>query len=885
MSESSKGTLLLVDGLSMAFRAFFGLPVENFATSTGVATNAVYGFTTMLATLMREHRPTHIAVAFDLPGGTFRTDRLPSYKGTRDATPPDFVPQVPLIREVLAALRVTAVDKPNYEADDLLATYARLGREAGLEVLVVSGDRDTIQLVNDDVTLLYPRKGVSDLVRYTPDAVVERYAVRPEQYPDVAALVGETSDNLPGVPGVGPKTAAKWIATYGGLDGILAAADDVPGKAGESLRAHLDQVRLNRELNHLLTDLEVAVDISALAYAGADAAAIHQVCDALQFRGLRERLLPFAAGQDDPAEAAPVPELTVITDEAVAGIVAQSGLCAVFVDGRVGADADAWGLGVAATGDSAFGVDLTAVSESDDSALRAWLADDAVPKVVHGAKDAWHALAARGYELRGIVGDTQIAAFLVNPDQRGFDLEAIAQRYLGVTLDASAGEGQLDLGLDGPQALASARRAGTVFALARQLEDEVDGRGMGALYRGLEIPLIGVLARMESAGMAVDAKHLDDLAREAQARAAKAAQEAYDAIGTEVNLASPKQLQEVLFDRLGMPKTKKIKTGYSTDASSLADLYVKQPHPFLEALLAHRDAAKLAQIIDTLAQAVRDDGRIHTTFSQVVAATGRLSSKDPNLQNIPIRTPEGHRLREAFVVGDGFETLLTADYSQIEMRIMAHLSGDEALIEAFKRGEDLHRFVGSRVYGVPPEGVTADMRSHVKAMSYGLAYGLSAYGLARQLGLDVGEAQSLMDDYFSRFGSVREYLRGVVARAREVGYTETIFGRRRYIPDLTSTNRQRREIAERMALNAPIQGSAADLIKRAMLAVDLRLTVEGLSSRQVLQVHDELVVEVAPGEREAVEAILKDEMGGAGDLLVPLDVNVGIGADWRTAGH
>ncbi len=868
----------------MAFRAFFGLPVENFATSTGTPTNAVYGFTTMLASLMKDREPTHVAVAFDLPGGTFRTERLPSYKGTRDATPPEFEPQVPLIREMLAALGVAAVDKERYEADDLLATYARLGREAGMRVLVVSGDRDTIQLVNEDVTLLYPRKGVSDLVEFTPDAVREKYGVDPGQYPDLAALVGETSDNLPGVPGVGPKTAAKWIGTYGGLEEILTQADDVPGKAGQSLRDHLDQVRLNRELNHLLTDLEVPFAVTDLEYEGADAQGIHEMCDALQFRTLRDRLMPFVSG-DAAQDAEPEPELEVVVEGAVDAVVALAGEVAVHVDGRGGADADAWAVGVA-QGGNAWGIDLAELSAADEKRLAAWLSDPGVPKVLHGAKDAWHSLASRGMSLEGLVGDTQIAAFLVNPDQRGFDLDSVLQRYLGVSSATSAGGDELDLGLGASVGIAAGERAARVAALADVLAPELADRGMTDLYRDLEIPLIAVLARMEDAGVAVDSAHLGGLSDEALGRAALAAQDAYDAIGgDQVNLGSPKQLQEVLFERLGMPKTRKIKTGYSTDAGSLQELYTKRPHPFLEALLAHRDATKLAQIIKGLATEVRADGRIHTTFSQTVAATGRLSSRDPNLQNIPIRTDEGHRIREAFVVGDAFDTLVTADYSQIEMRIMAHLSGDEELISAFRAGEDLHRFVGSRVFGVEPEDVTAQMRSQVKAMSYGLAYGLSSFGLSKQLGLEVGQAQALMDDYFARFGAVREYLHGVVVQARTDGYTETIFGRRRYIPDLNSSNRQRRDIAERAALNAPIQGSAADLIKRAMLGVDRRLQDERLSSRQVLQVHDELVVETAPGERDAVESILREEMGGAADLAVPLDVNVGAGASWRAAGH
>lgn len=894
MSDSSKGTLLLVDGLSMAFRAFFGLPVENFVTATGTPTNAVYGFTTMLATLIREQQPTHVAVAFDLPGGTFRTERLPSYKGTRDETPPDFVPQVPLIREVLGALGVAAVDKAGFEADDLLATYARLGREAGMTVLVVSGDRDTIQLVTDEVTLLYPRKGVSDLVRFTPATVEEKYGVPPQRYPDLAALVGETSDNLPGVPGVGPKTAAKWIGVYGGLEGILDRIEDVPGKVGESLRAHVDNVRINRELNHLLDDMEVAVPLENLEFAGGDAAAIHAVCDALEFRTLRDRILAFAApGTSAPGASASgvseSAEITVTTEDAVAAVTALAGPVALDVAGRAGMDADAWAVGVCAGGAAAWGVDLADLSADQEAALGAWLANPAVEKTLHGAKEAWHALAARGWPLDGIVGDTQVAAFLANPDQRGFDVEQVVERYLGLTLETASGGGQLDLDWgDAPSgaAVAAGTRAAHVAALATVLEGQVADRGMADLYRDIEIPLVGVLARMEAAGMAVDRGGLTGLLEEARARAERAANAAYESLGGDrVNLASPKQLQEVLFERLGMPKTKRIKTGYTTDASSLIELNEKSPHPFLTALLAHRDAIKLAQIIDTLVQAIAPDDRIHTTFSQTVAATGRLSSKDPNLQNIPIRTAEGHRIREAFVVGPEFETLITADYSQIEMRIMAHLSGDPGLIDAFAGGEDLHRFVGSRVFHVEPHEVTAQMRSQVKAMSYGLAYGLSAFGLARQLGLTVGQAQSLMDDYFSRFGGVRDYLHGVVEQARVDGYTQTIFGRRRYVPDLTSDSRQRRDIAERVALNAPIQGSAADLIKRAMLGVDRRLRDERLVSRQVLQVHDELVVETAAGEREAVEAILREEMHAAGDLSVPLEVNVGLGGDWRTAGH
>ena len=882
MSTPAKDTLLLVDGLSMAFRAFFALPVDNFATAEGTPTNAVYGFTAMLTTLIQDRNPSHVAVAFDLPGGTFRTERLPSYKGTRDATPPEFEPQVPLMREVLDALGVVAVDKARFEADDLLATYATLGKEAGMTVWVVSGDRDTIQLVNDDVTLLYPRKGVSDLVEFTPAAVEEKYGIPPHRYPDLAALVGESSDNLPGVPGVGPKTAAKWITTYGGLEGILAHSAEIPGKVGESLRDHLDTVKLNRELNHLLTDLEVPRPLADLEYKGGDSGAIHRICDALQFRGMRSRLLGLAAsagGTNDQASDVSAPDVPVSVSFDLDALLAIEGTVALEITSP-----DPWGVAIG-QGSQAWAFDMAQWDQEQEKKFDAWLSSKAVSVVTHGAKDVLHKLARRGLAWPRVSGDTQLAAYLVNPAQGKLELDDVSEREFGVRATSSTA-GELDLGLGSAPLEDLAKRAVLIGRLDAAFNEHLAERGMTALYVDLEIPLTVVLANMEEWGVAVDSELLTELHTEALGRASVAAQQAYAALdGETVNLGSPQQLQTVLFDRLGMPKTKKIKTGYSTDAASLAELYEKKPHPFLEALLAHRDATKLSQMIQTLRDSVATDHRIHTTFSQVVASTGRLSSRDPNLQNIPIRTEEGHRIREAFVVGSGFETLLTADYSQIEMRIMAHLSGDPGLIEAFSQGEDLHRFVGSRVFGVPPEGVTSDMRSQVKAMSYGLVYGLSAFGLSRQLGLPVGEAQALMDDYFARFGGVRDYLADVVKQASKDGYTQTIFGRRRYLPDLTSTNRQRREIAERMALNAPIQGSAADIIKRAMLTVDSKLAAGGYASRQVLQVHDELVVEIAPGEAEAVKEIVIESMASAAELSVPLDVHLGSGTNWRSAGH
>ncbi len=885
--------LLLVDGHSMAYRAFFALPVANFSTTTGEATNAVYGFTSMLANLLRDERPTHVAVAFDAGRTTFRTERFPAYKATRDASPPEFSGQVPLIREVLETMRITTLDKPGVEADDIIATLTAAAVRDGMEVLVCSGDRDALQLVSEDVTLLYPVKGVSELTRYTPDAVLARYGVGPQQYPDVAALVGETSDNLPGVPGVGPKTAAKWIVQYGGLEEILAAAPSVPGKAGESLREHLDQVRLNRELNAPLLDVELPVAVGDLAVRAWDREAMHRVFDALQFRVLRERLFAMVGEEPEAADGFELDVTALAEGTLRSWFAARAGrTLAMDVEGRgTPAGGDAWALALAEDGAHAMTMDLTSLMPPDEAALAEWLADAGTPKAVHGAKSAQHALAGRGLALAGVVFDTELAAYLCHPDQRTYDLADLAIRHLHRELrvdetgrDGDQGALDLDLAPDGANRRAGVRAA-AVAELVEALGAELDDREARHLLDELELPLVAVLAAMEQAGIGADVAELTELERSFGATMAAAAAEAYAVIGREVNLGSPKQLQEVLFDQLGMPHTKKIKTGWTTDAAALADLFERTEHPFLSHLLAHRDAVRLKQTVEGLLRSVAPDGRIHTTFQQTIAATGRLSSTDPNLQNIPIRTEEGRRIRKAFVVGDGYETLLTADYSQIEMRIMAHLSGDDGLIEAFRSGEDLHAYVGARVFSVPTDQVSPAMRSKVKAMSYGLAYGLSSFGLSKQLSIPVGEAAALMEDYFARFGGVRVYLAGVVDEARRTGYTATILGRRRYLPDLTSDNRQRREMAERMALNAPIQGSAADLVKVAMLGVDARLRAGGFRSRMLLQVHDELVLEIAPGEREEVEALVRREMGAAGDLAVPLDVSVGTGSSWHEAGH
>jgi len=889
--------LLLLDGHSLAYRAFFALPVENFSTSTGQHTNGVYGFTSMLINVLRDEAPTHVAVAFDVSRQTFRSEEYSDYKATRSATPSEFQGQVALVREVLDALRIKHVQLDGFEADDVIATLTTMAEAEGMEVVICTGDRDAFQLVTDKVSLIYPVRGVSDVWRMDPKAVEEKYLVPPERYSDLAALVGETSDNLPGVPGVGPKTAAKWLGLYGDLTGVVAHADEIKGKAGESLREHLSGVLRNRRLNQLVRDLTLPVTIADLERATWDREEVHKVFDGLEFRVLRERLFETFDAAPDEAEGGFDLDASVLTsgdvkawldEHAVAS--APTGVHVVGVWGRGTGDVSA--VGLATAGDAAAYIDVTELDEEGERALADWLGDATRPKILHDTKGQMHALAARGMPLRGVTMDTALAAYLVKPDQRSFDLADLVVRHLGRELKAeepAGGQGMLDLSVDEGDAVVGQDamvRARAVLDLSVPLAEQLEATGGTELLRDLELPLVDILASMERTGIAVDTDALSSLEADFAAKVREAQLDAYDAIGgDQINLGSPKQLQTVLFETLGLPKTRRTKTGYTTDADALTDLFAKTEHPFLEALLRHRDATRLRITVEGLIKSVAEDQRIHTTYIQTIAATGRLSSTDPNLQNVPIRTEEGRRIREVFVVGDGYESLMSADYSQIEMRIMAHLSGDEGLIEAFRTGEDLHRFVGARVFGVEPEDVTAEMRSKVKAMSYGLAYGLSAFGLSKQLTISTGEAQGLMDEYFARFGGVRDYLREVVDEARATGYTATMLGRRRYLPDLTSDNRQRREGAERMALNAPIQGSAADIIKLAMMGVDNAVRESGAKSRMLLQVHDELVLEVAKGERDDVEALVRHEMGRAIEMDVPLDVSVGLGHSWHDAAH
>ena len=888
--------LLLLDGHSLAYRAFFALPVENFSTTTGQHTNAVYGFTSMLINVLRDERPTHVGVAFDVSRQTFRMQEYAEYKAKRNATPDEFRSQLPLIQEVLSALRITYLEKEGYEADDIIATLTTQAVEDGFEVLILTGDRDSLQLVGEQATVLYPSRGVSDLARMTPEAVEEKYGVAPGRYPELAALVGETSDNLPGVPGVGPKTAAKWLTTYDGLDNIIEHADRIGGKAGENLRAHLGDVIRNRRLNALVCDLPLDVTVTDLATRPWDRKEVHTLFDGLEFRVLRDRLFETLESEEEIDGSGFDLSGSILAPGEVSGWLAKHGRP---TGGRVGVEIrGSWASGtgevrsvaLAAADGSAAWVDATDVTPADDAALAAWFADDSAHKVLHDAKGPMLALAARGWPMRGLTSDTALAAYLARPDQRSYDLADLTLRYLKRELkqgQADDGQGQLSFdGLDENTIADTAMlHARAILDLAEALDTEIEERGGTRLLAEVELPLVRTLAVMEQTGIAVDIDHFQKLEDEFAGEVKRAADEAFSVIGKEINLGSPKQLQVVLFDELGMPKTKRTKTGYTTDADALQALFEKTEHPFLLALLRHRDVSRLRQTVEGLLKTVAPGGRIHTTFNQLIAATGRLSSTEPNLQNIPVRTEEGRRIREGFVVGEGYDCLLTADYSQIEMRIMAHLSEDKLLIEAFKSGQDFHSITAARVFGVEPADVTVEMRAKIKAMNYGLAYGLSAFGLGQQLRIPPSDAKVLMDDYFETFGGVRDYLRGIVKRATTDGYTATILGRRRYLPDLTSSNRQRREMAERMALNAPIQGSAADLIKVAMLDIDAALKSSGLRSRMLLQVHDELVFEVAPGEREALEDLVRREMGSAADLTVPLDVSVGTGRSWHEAAH
>ena len=881
---SDKPTLMVIDGHSLAFRAFYALPVDSFVTPEGQHTNAIHGFISMFLGLLKKENPTHVAVAFDISRFSFRTRIYPEYKGTRGETPAEFIGQVPLLQEALHAMGVVTLQKEDFEADDILATLATTGATEGFDVLVVSGDRDTFQLVNERVTVLYPSaRGVSELKRYTPAAVEERYGVKPHQYPEIAALVGETSDNLIGIDKVGEKTAVKWITQYGSLDGVLAAADEVPGVVGNNLREQKDRAVLNRQLNHLLTDVDLGVPLAQLERGPMDASAIQEVFGRLSFRTLKDRVLALAGGTSastlEEVVTLPAPDLpaerTLVDEELASWLSKRVGLAIGVSVGNAGGEIVV-GL---ADFDEALRVPITEGSRDHQPLIDA-LADPGHRFIYFHSKPTLMALSRAGIETLAPSGDVVLASWLAHPASKSPTFSALVEQELGVHLP----EAPSDQLVPEDQPVGVGVEAWCTVRLWVPLVDRLE-TGTRSVLETIELPLAKILAEMETRGIGSNRDQLDQLERELGATVSTHESAAFAAIGHEVNLGSPKQLQGVLFDELGMPKTRATKTGYTTDAQALSELQLTNPHPFLGALLAHRDATKLRQIVEGLRQAVQTDGRIHTTFDQTGTSTGRLSSLDPNLQNIPVRTDMGHKIRATFVAQSPAAGLLTADYSQIEMRIMAHLSGDEGLIEAFHKGEDLHRFVGARIFDVSPGDVTPEMRTKVKAMSYGLAYGLSAFGLAKQLSIPTSEAKSLMTEYFNRFGKVRDYLRSVVEQAKKDGYTETLFGRRRPFPELSSPNRMVREGAERAALNAPIQGTAADIIKRAMIVIEADLHEQKLHSRMVLQVHDELVFDVAPGEKEQLEALVTEHMGSAAELAVPLDVQIGFGSQWDEAAH
>lgn len=897
-SGEQRPRLLLMDGHSLAYRAFFALPAENFTTATGQPTNAIYGFASMLANTLRDEAPTHFAVAFDVSRKTWRSSEFPEYKANRSKTPDEFKGQVELIGEMLDAMHAVRFAVDGFEADDVIATLATQAEAAGFEVLIVTGDRDSFQLISDHVTVLYPTKGVSELTRFTPEKVEEKYGLTPSQYPDFAALRGDPSDNLPGIPGVGEKTAAKWINQFGSFADLVERAEEVKGKAGQNFRDHLDAVKLNRRLTEMVRDVELPKQVSDLERLPYDRTALALVLDTLEIRNpsLRERLLAVDPGAEEadqtPAEPGVELDGSVLGAGEVAPWLAEHGKAVLGV-----ATVDTWQLGtgsvtevaLAAAGGAAAWFDPSGLDEADENAFAAWIADPDKPKVLHNAKATMRVFPEHGWTVDGVTMDTALAAYLVKPGRRSFALDALSLEYLGRELaPAGAADGQLAFGTeedDQAEADALMSQARTILDLGTAFGEKLPEVGAGNLLTDIELPTSILLARLERHGIAADRAHLEAMEQQFAGAVQQAVKEAHEAAGHEFNLGSPKQLQEVLFGELNLPKTKKTKTGYTTDADALAWLAAQTENELPVIMLRHREQAKLRVTVEGLIKSIAADTRIHTTFNQTVAATGRLSSTDPNLQNIPVRTDEGRAIRRGFVVGEGFESLMTADYSQIELRVMAHLSEDEGLLEAFTSGEDLHTTVASQVFSVEGSAVDAEMRRKIKAMSYGLAYGLSAFGLSQQLNIEAGEARALMDTYFERFGGVRDYLRRAVDEARATGYTETMLGRRRYLPDLNSDNRQRREMAERMALNAPIQGTAADIVKIAMLNVHRALTDAKLDSRMLLQVHDEIVLEIAPGERAKVEELVRREMAGAVSLRAPLDVSVGVGADWESAAH
>jgi DNA polymerase-1 len=870
-AQADTHKVLLLDGHSLAFRAFFALP-DTLVTSSGQVTNAVYGFTAMLIKLLADERPRGVVVCFDKGMPQFRVDRYAEYKAGRAATPDLFKQQLPLIREVLDSLRIPILELEGFEADDLLATITKHAREEGCEVVIVTGDRDILQLVRDGVAVIMTRRGISDVIRYDSQTVLERYGVLPEKWTDFVALKGETSDNLPGVPGVGDKTAAQLINKYGDIEQVIAHAAELTPKLREAIIKNAEQVRINKELGRLLDDVQLDLDPAKLRLESWDEEAVRTLFTSLEFRSLHERLreVKFHAPANAPAlQITSMMEFTSETD---------------FQEGR--ALALAWNKNWLALSDQAETARVLRFAEAMER-LRGCLQDPSRQKIAHDAKSFCRFALAAGVEVDGLYCDTKIGAYLLEPGAAsGYTLSDTAARYLGVSINADEqsesqpGE-QGALAFTSDEKTSACREAIAVRALAPIIEERLRGQGVWELATALEFPLVQVLARMEHTGILVDRDYLDKLNAEFGAKMALLERTIQELAGEEFNVNSNLQLQRILFEKLALPKTRKIKTGYSTDAAELEKLAAS--HPIIASLLEYREVAKLKNGFSEMLLALIEpqSGRIHTTYEQCTAATGRLSSSAPNLQNIPIRGELGRQIRRAFIAPPG-HVLVSADYSQIELRILAHLSEDETFCQAFSQGHDFHATIAAKIHGVDVSGVSSEMRNQVKQFSYGIAYGMSTYGVSQRLGVEMDEAASFVEAYYAQFPKVKEFLAAQVEKAKIDGFTTTMFGRRRYLPELQSGNFRLRALGERMALNAPIQGSAADILKRAMIEVDAALRREPLG-KMLLTVHDELVFEVPSERLNEARALIEREMTQAAELRCGLAVEIHSGTNWAEA--
>jgi DNA polymerase I len=869
-AKSSARKVLLLDGHSLAFRAFFALP-DTLVTSSGQITNAVYGFTAMLIKLMADEHPQAVIVCFDRGAPQFRIDRYAEYKANRAETPDAFRQQLPLIREVLKALRIPAVELEGYEADDLLATLTNRYGQDGNEVVVVTGDRDILQLVRNGVSVIMTRRGISDVIRYDGPTVVERYGIPPEKWTDFVALKGETSDNLPGVPGIGDKTAAQLINKYGDVEQVIAHADELTPKIRDALKNRAEQVRINKELGRLLEDVPLEMDLAAIHLEPWDDDEVRKLFTALEFRTLLERLKELKLHDLTAAPALEIERISEFSSDA---------------DLRPGeAVALAWTKDLLAVCDGP-GEARVLPAAAAIQRLAACLTDGNRQKVAHDAKALYRSALVSGVEIHGLYCDTKIAAYLLEPGAAsGYAAKDVISRYLGVSIEEEKGEAQpgeqtaLAFGADEKRSVA--REAVALWAVAPVLEEHLRTQGIWQLATELEFPLVEVLARMEHTGILVDRLYLEKLDAEFGEKMQSLERAVQELGGEEFNVNSTPQLQRILFDKLGLPKTKRIKTGYSTDAAELEK--IAAAHPIVASLLECRQVSKLKTGFTEMLLALvgPQTQRIHTTYEQTTAATGRLSSTAPNLQNIPIRGEQGRQIRRAFVAPPG-HVLLSADYSQIELRVLAHLSEDETFLQAFAQGHDFHATIAANVYGVPLAQVTPAMRSQVKQFSYGIAYGMSVYGVSQRLGIEIDEAAKFITAYYAQFPKVKEFLAAQVERAKIDGFTTTMFGRRRYLPELRSANFRMRALGERMALNTPIQGSAADIIKRAMIDVDLALREEPIA-KMLLTVHDELVFEVPEEKLPQARAIIEKKMIQAADLRCGLVVDVHTGLNWAEA--